>query len=106
MNCRACAVTFSASRHLIGQDSRVAEKQNVVEIDCYEVRRELVDYMEDDLTPELRTRIERHLESCRHCTAVYDGVRNVVALVGSDNAIELPPGLSQRLYKRFLSRVR
>jgi anti-sigma factor (TIGR02949 family) len=77
----------------------------IIEIDCYEVRRELVNYMEEDMKPELRLRIDAHLQSCQHCTAIYDGVRNVVQLLGSDQAIELPVGLSQRLYKR-LSRLR
>ena len=70
------------------------------------MRRELVDYMEGDLTPELRARIERHLHGCTHCAAVYDGVRNVVRLIGCEDAMELPRGFSQRLYQRFLSRVR
>src|SRR5437867_10789474 len=42
-----------------------------------------------DLTPELRVRIEDHLERCRHCTAVYDGMKNVVQLLGDERAIEL-----------------
>ncbi len=77
----------------------------IVEIDCYETRRELVDYLEGDLTPELRAQINRHLENCRHCTAVYDGVRNVVQLLGNEDAIDLPEGFSRRLYKRFLSKM-
>jgi predicted anti-sigma-YlaC factor YlaD len=58
--------------------------------------------MEDDLTPELRAQIEHHLQNCTHCAAVYDGVRNVVQLVGTEDAIELPQGFSQRLYRRLL----
>ena len=61
-------------------------KTKIVEIDCYQVRRELVDYMEADLTPELRIRIEHHLQNCSHCTAVYDGVRNVVRLLAARGA--------------------
>ena len=80
-------------------------KPKIVEIDCYEVRRELVNYMEGDLTPELRARVDHHLQDCKHCTAVYDGVRNVVRLLGSKDTIELPEGFSQRLYKRLLSRA-
>jgi len=83
----------------------VPRKTKIVEIDCYQVRRELVDYMEGDLTPEMRIRIDHHLQNCSHCTAVYDGVRNVVRLLGNKNAIELPQGFSQRLYRR-LFRVR
>jgi predicted anti-sigma-YlaC factor YlaD len=80
-----------------------SQKLGPVEIDCYAVRRELVNYMEADLTPELRTRVDYHLQNCDHCTAVYDGVRNVVQLLGNENAIDLPRGFSQRLYRRFLS---
>ena len=80
----------------------MAVEFRIAEIDCLEVRRELVDYMEGDLAPALRERIERHLLRCRHCTAVYDGVYNVVQLVGDGRAIELPLGFSQRLYKRLL----
>src|SRR5438552_14520738 len=58
--------------------------------------------MEGDLTPEMRIRIDHHLQNCSHCTAVYDGVRNVVRLLGNKNAIELPQGFSQRLYRRLL----
>jgi anti-sigma factor (TIGR02949 family) len=79
----------------------VSRKPRIVEIDCYQVRRELSDYLDGDLTPELRVRIEDHLEDCRHCTAVYDGLRNVVRLLGDEKAIELPGGFSQRLYRRL-----
>ncbi len=74
-----------------------------IEIDCHEVWRELVNYMEGDLTPEMRDRITRHLQRCSHCTAVYDGSRNVVRLLGDKNAFELPTGFSRRLYERLSS---
>jgi len=79
----------------------VSRKPRVLEIDCYAVRRELSNYLEGDLTPELRVQIEDHLGTCSHCTAVYDGMRNVVQLLGDEKAIELPKGFSQRLYRRL-----
>lgn len=82
----------------------MSRKPTIIELDCYEVRRELVDYMEGDLTTELRRRVEHHLRNCEHCTAIYDGARNVVELLGCDAVLELPPGFGQRLYQRFLSR--
>jgi|SRR5215467_2550145 len=81
----------------------VSHKQIVVEIECYRVRRELSNYLESDLTPELRLEIENHLASCSHCTAVHDGMRNIVQLLGDERAIDLPEGFSQRLYRRFMS---
>ena len=71
------------------------------EIDCQEVWRELVNYSEGDLTHEMRDRIQRHLEDCPHCTAVYDGSQNIVRLLGEKNIFELPQGFSQRLYERL-----
>ena len=72
-----------------------------IEVDCYLVRHELVNWMEGDLSAELRAQIELHLQNCQHCTAVYDGARNVVRLLGNDKAIELPPGFGKRLYERL-----
>ena len=72
-----------------------------LEIDCREVWRELVNYTEGDLTAEMRDRIERHLQGCPHCRAVYDGSQNVVRLLGGKNVFELPRGFSQRLYQRL-----
>ena len=82
----------------------VSRKPGVIEIkiDCYQVRRELSDYLEGDLTPQLRVRIEQHLQACDHCSTVYDGLRNIVRLLGDEEVIELPEGFSQRLYKRLL----
>ena len=81
----------------------VPHKSAVMEIDCYRVLRELSDYLEADLPPELRTQIERHLKQCNHCTAVYDGMRNVVRLLGDEKAIDLPEGFSRRLHQRLVS---
>jgi anti-sigma factor RsiW len=77
----------------------LTEKQ-VVEIECREVWKEITNYIESDLTPELRERVDRHLRQCPHCKAVYDGVRNVVRLLGA-TVIELPTGFSQRLHRRL-----
>jgi hypothetical protein len=73
-----------------------------VEIDCRHVWKEMTNYMEGDLTPELRDCITRHLKGCRHCTAIYDGTRNIVQLLGDKKSIELPKGFSERLYDRFV----
>jgi predicted anti-sigma-YlaC factor YlaD len=80
----------------------VSRKSGVIELDCNEVRRELSDYLDGDLTDELRQQIEKHLLNCKHCTAIYNGLRNVVQLVGDERVIELPNGFSERLYRRLL----
>jgi predicted anti-sigma-YlaC factor YlaD len=79
----------------------VPHKPRVIEIDCYQVLRELSDYIEADLPRQRRLQIEKHLMNCAHCTAVYDGMKNVVRLLGDERVIELPAGFSRRLRERF-----
>jgi hypothetical protein len=93
-------VTFGKLMHPIIGTLVPSNPQSVV-IACRDVWKELVNYMEGDLTPEMRERIDQHLRGCNHCTAVYDGTHNVVRLLGDDKAIDLPQGFSQRLYQRL-----
>jgi predicted anti-sigma-YlaC factor YlaD len=76
-----------------------------MELSCAEVRRELSNYIEDDVTPELRIRIEEHVKECRGCRAIYDGVRNIIVLVRGADVIELPKGFSQRLCARLAAKA-
>ena len=79
--------------------------EQVILISCVEVRHELSNYIENDITPELRLRIEQHVISCGGCKAVYDGVRNVLRLVSASEIIELPSRFSLRLYHRLISKA-
>ena len=73
----------------------------VMEISCEEVWREVSNYLDDEITPELRARMLEHFKGCKHCTAVLDGTRNVVQLVGDAKAFLLPAGFSDRLYQKL-----
>ena len=73
------------------------ERGGVVEISCLEVIRELSNYIDEDVTPQLRGQIIAHLPSCAHCTAIYDGLRNTITLTGDDRVFNLPAGFSERL---------
>lgn len=95
------AVTFLWLVHrTVGASVRIATQ--IVEIGCQHVWKELTNYMEGDLSPEMRDRIAHHLQGCRHCTAIYDGTRNVVQLLGDKKSIELPKGFSARLFDRLV----
>lgn len=73
----------------------------VVEISCEEVWREISNYLEDATTAELRARMQEHFKGCKHCTAILDGTRNVVRLVGAAGAFELPAGVGDHLYQKL-----
>jgi len=65
------------------------------------VWREISSYIEDDLDPGLRARIEEHLAHCRHCAAVLDSTRNILYLIADERTFELPAGFSKRLHARL-----
>jgi hypothetical protein len=83
----------------------VSTPLSIVEINCEEVRRELVSYTEGDLISELAERIEHRLKKCRHCLAIYDGAKNIVSLLGHKAVFQLPEGFSQRLRQKFATHV-
>lgn len=70
-------------------------------ISCEELWREISNYLEDDIDSTLRASMEEHFRSCKHCTAVSDGTRNVVRLYGDERMFEVPLGFSHRLYRRL-----
>jgi predicted anti-sigma-YlaC factor YlaD len=72
-----------------------------MEISCKEVTRELSTFIDKALESELRQQIEEHLAKCRHCSAIYDGTRNIIHLVGDGRTFELPAGFSRRLRQRL-----
>jgi putative zinc finger protein len=75
--------------------------QKPIEIDCEEVWRQISNYLDNEVDPELRATMSSHFKECAHCSAVLDGARNVVKLVGDGRAFEIPAGASQRLYKKL-----
>lgn len=77
----------------------------VAEISCVEVGRETSNYLEGEISGEMRARMEEHFKGCKHCTAVLDGTRNVVQLVGDATAFEVPAGFSNRLYRKLNRRL-
>ena len=78
---------------------------SVIEISCVEVWREMSNYIDDAVDPQLRRRMEEHFKGCEHCTAVLDGTRNVVRLAGDGRVFDLPAGFSDRLKKRLQERL-
>jgi anti-sigma factor RsiW len=70
-------------------------------LNCKDVQREISNYLDDDITPEMRAALESHLAQCRHCTAILDGTHNVIVLIADDRVFPLPAGFSSRLHERL-----
>jgi hypothetical protein len=72
-----------------------------IEIDCEEVWRHISDYLDKEVDPKLRFNLEAHFKDCAHCSAILDGTRNVLQLVGDGKMFELPAKTSKQLYAKL-----
>jgi hypothetical protein len=70
-------------------------------MNCRELWLEVSNYIDDTISPEARAEMELHLSQCRHCTALIDGVHNVIVLVADGRTFALPVGFSARLKERL-----
>ncbi len=70
---------------------------------CRDVIRQISDYLDSELDAETRQRVEEHFAGCQHCTAILDGTRNVIQLVGDGRVFELPAQFGARLRQRLSS---
>lgn len=73
----------------------------IVEIKCEAVVREISNYLDGEIDVALRRRMEAHFKTCRRCSAVLDGARNVVRLSGDSRAFDVPPGFGRRLASKL-----
>jgi anti-sigma factor RsiW len=68
---------------------------------CRDVWREVSNYIDNSISAEARAELELHLSQCRHCTAIIDGIHNVIVLVADGRTFSLPAGFSSRLKARL-----
>jgi anti-sigma factor (TIGR02949 family) len=74
-----------------------------VELNCQDVIQGISEYLDHEMSADLRRQMEQHFKGCEHCTAILDGTRNVIALVGDGRTFLLPAGFSERLLVRLNS---
>jgi predicted anti-sigma-YlaC factor YlaD len=67
-------------------------------VSCKTVIANLTNYLDGDVAPEMRQKIEKHLRGCHRCTAVYDSTRKMLVITGDERIFEIPAGFSERLH--------
>lgn len=70
-------------------------------IKCEQVWGRISDYVDGHVDTSLRQRLDRHFAKCRRCKAVLDGTRDVLKLVGHEQAFTVPPHASSRFYAKL-----
>jgi len=76
-----------------------------VEVSCHEIWREISNYLDNDVDPKLRDRMERHFANCRHCAALVDSAHNLLVLIGDNRAFAIPLDFSKRLYGKLAAHL-
>ncbi len=77
-----------------------------MKLECKKVWEHISDYLDQQLTLEVREEIEKHLENCEVCSAILDSTRNVLVLTADNRTYELPVGYSKRLHERLQKAMR
>jgi hypothetical protein len=70
-------------------------------IECRHVWDYISGYLDDDLSPEVREQVQKHLDHCGICSAILDSTRNILILTADERVFELPLGMSERLHARL-----
>jgi hypothetical protein len=70
-------------------------------VSCEEVWREVSNYLEEDVNPDLRAAMDEHFRGCKGCTSILEGTRNVIKLYGDESMVSVPLGYRYRLHRRL-----
>lgn len=70
-------------------------------LSCDEVRAELSNLADDDVSAAARRELERHLSECRTCSVLYDSTRKTIRIVTDAGAFDLDQKIAERLSERI-----
>lgn len=73
---------------------------------CDDVVAALADYVDDELTDDLRRALEQHLGQCRRCQVVYDSTRKTLKILTESESFELPERASERVVAHIMATLR
>jgi hypothetical protein len=68
---------------------------------CDAVLRELSNYIDGGVSPDLHRSMEDHFQGCEACAAMLESTRSVVQALSDDRLIDVRPGYSERLYHKL-----
>ena len=71
-------------------------------VNCERMWKEISNYIEGDVDTGLRAAMDEHFHTCKRCTSLLAGTRNVIQLYGDERMIEVPTGFGRRLERRLV----
>lgn len=70
-------------------------------LDCKQVLLELSNYLDDEISPELKRALEQHLSACRRCSLIFDTARKTLKIITDVGPLEVPLEANARLRARL-----
>lgn len=83
----------------LAQGKARRDATRAVPLRCWDARRKISDYMDDDLAPPERHLVERHLQSCPTCPPLYSALTGTRVALGAlrDPDTVIPTALADRI---------
>lgn len=75
-------------------------------ITCEEFLAEFGDYLEDQVSPEIRKELGLHLSQCRACHVLYDSSLKTIKIVTESSSFDLPESVSNPIIDRVMAKLR
>jgi hypothetical protein len=75
-------------------------------ITCEEFFAEFGDYIESQVSQEVRQELEVHLSQCRACQVLYDSTCKTIKIVTDSGSFELPHNVSDSIVDRVMTKLR
>ncbi len=75
-------------------------------ITCDEFFAEFGDYIDDRVSPEVRSELELHLSQCRACHVLYDSTCQTVKIVTDSGSFELPENVSESIIGQVMAKLK
>jgi anti-sigma factor (TIGR02949 family) len=70
-------------------------------LDCKQVLLELSNYLDGEVSPELKRALEQHLAACHRCSLTFDTTRKMLKIVSDAGPLEVPLEAHARLYTQL-----
>src|ERR1700722_7647272 len=73
---------------------------------CEDIWREVSNYVDGDLDPQLKLAMDEHFAGCAKCRSVFDGTRNVLQIYGDEKAFKLAGTYHPHFLRQMEPRLR
>jgi len=75
-------------------------------VTCTEFLALLDELIDDDVSAQMRTQLQEHLNGCEHCEVTLSTTRKTIEIYRSHEVYELPDSVRQRLHDAIIARCK